>query len=101
MLILIAVASPVVRHLGLSIIAMGNSRWIIRLQGSEAGPDHLVLNHLPFAEDLRVAKFTPFDEKTEYLPSEEQLDAMSAAGQVFGAVLRWHCYAPCAEGTNS
>ena len=56
---------------------MGNSRWIIRLQGSEAGPDHLVLNHLPFAEDLRVAKFTPFDEKTEYLPSEEQLDAMS------------------------
>ena len=47
------------------------------LQGSATGPDHLVLNHLPFAEDLRVAKFTAFDEKTEYLPSEEQLDAMS------------------------
>ena len=43
--------------------------------------DHLLAgqrgNHLPFAEDLRVAKFMAFDEKTEYLPSEEQLDAMS------------------------
>ena len=77
MLILIPVASPGVWHLGLSIIAVGNSSWIICLQGSEAGPDHLVLNHLPFAEDLRVAKFMAFDEKTEYLPSEEQLDAMS------------------------
>ena len=77
MLILIPVASPGVRHLGLSIIAVGDSSWIICLQGSEAGPDHLVLNHLPFAEDLRVAKFMAFDEKTEYLPSEEQLDAMS------------------------
>ena len=77
MLILIPVASPGVRHLGFFIIAVGNSSWIICLQGSEAGPDHLVLNHLPFAEDLRVAKFTAFDEKTEYLPSEEQLDAMS------------------------
>ena len=48
------------------------------MQGSGAGPDHLVLNHLPFAEDLRVAKFTAFDEKKEYLPTEEQLDAMSA-----------------------
>ena len=47
------------------------------MQGSRAGPDYLVLNHLPFAEDLRVAKFTAFDEKTEYLPSEEQLNAMS------------------------
>ena len=56
---------------------MGSLCWIICWQGSEAGPDHLVLNHLPFAEDLRVAKFTAFDEKTEYLPSEEQLDAMS------------------------
>ena len=70
MLILVPVASPGVRHLRLSVIS-------VALQGSEAGPDHLVLNHLPFAEDLRVAKFTAFDEKTEYLPSEEQLDAMS------------------------
>ena len=46
-------------------------------QGNGAGPDHLVLNHLPFAEDLRVAKFTSFEDKPEYLPTEEQVQSMN------------------------
>ena len=46
-------------------------------QGNGAGPDHLVLNHLPFAEDLRVAKFTSFEAKADLLPSEQQVQCMS------------------------
>ena len=46
-------------------------------QGNGAGPDHFVLNHLPFAEDLRVAKFTSFEEKTDLLPTEQQVGCMS------------------------
>ncbi len=45
-------------------------------QGNGTGPDHLVLNHLPFAEDLRMAKFTSFEDKSEYLPTEEQVQSM-------------------------
>ena len=46
-------------------------------QGNGAGPDHLVLNHLPFAEDLRVAKFTSFEAKADLIPTEQQVQCMS------------------------
>lgn len=45
-------------------------------QGNKQQPDCLVLNHLPFAEDLRVAKFASLDEKPDLLPSTSQLDQM-------------------------
>ena len=46
-------------------------------QGNGAGPDHLVLNHLPFLEDLRVARFTSFEAKADLLPSEQQVQCIS------------------------
>lgn len=47
------------------------------VQGNGAGPDHLVLNHLPFAEDLRVAKFTSFEERQDLLPTAQQVESMN------------------------
>ncbi|BDA44905.1 X-ray repair cross-complementing protein 5 [Coccomyxa sp. Obi] len=46
------------------------------LLGNGQQPDCLVLNHLPFAEDLRVAKFASLDEKPDLMPSASQLDQM-------------------------
>ncbi len=53
----------------------------LALQGSSQQPDCLVLNHLPFAEDLRVAKFASLDEKPDLMPSLSQLDQMRAVVQ--------------------
>lgn len=46
------------------------------LQGNSQQPDCLILNHLPFAEDLRVARFASLDEKPDLIPSLSQLDQM-------------------------
>lgn len=51
------------------------------LQGNSLQPDCLVLNHLPFAEDLRVAKFASLDEKPDLMPSLSQLDQMRTVVQ--------------------
>jgi hypothetical protein len=36
-----------------------------------------VLSHLPFAEDMRAARFAAFDEKPELMPSAEQREQMA------------------------
>jgi hypothetical protein len=46
------------------------------LQGSSKQVDCLVLNHLPFAEDLRVAKFASLDENPDLVPTMSQLESI-------------------------
>ena len=49
--------------------------WI--LQASPGQPDCLVLSPLPFAEDMRTARFAAFDEKPDLMPSAEQRQQMA------------------------
>ena len=36
-----------------------------------------MLSHLPFAEDMRAARFAAFDEKPDLMPSAEQREQMA------------------------
>lgn len=51
------------------------------MQGNDEQPDSLILNHLPFAEDLRVAKFASLDENPDLVPSFSQLEKMRSVVQ--------------------
>jgi hypothetical protein len=46
------------------------------LQGEGGQPDCLLLSHLPFAEDMRYARFPSFADKQELVPSQQQLERM-------------------------
>ncbi len=46
--------------------------------GSNRQPDCLLLNHLPFFEDVRSFAFASFDSRPEAVPSEDQLSAADA-----------------------
>lgn len=46
--------------------------------GTAKSPDHLLMNPLPFAEDVRSYLFPSFEAKPELLPKRDQLDAAAA-----------------------
>ena len=47
------------------------------MQAGPGQPDCLVLSHLPFAEDMRAARFAALDEKPDLMPSAEQREQMA------------------------
>ena len=48
------------------------------LLGGESQPDCLLINHLPFYEDVRSFAFASFDSKPDAVPNQGQLDAADA-----------------------
>ena len=48
------------------------------LLGNDRQPDCLLLNHLPFFEDIRSFTFASFNSSTEAIPSSDQLAAANA-----------------------